>query len=100
MRHLIFVAVAAAAALSACAEPSPPAPTTPQGIVSYKLRDHTGATEDHSASRTERQTIYYTKDQLHPDGLSDPVLDRAAAIVFSVTPFGIGADPQTIPKNY
>ena len=95
-RHIVLVAVVAAA-VTACAEP--PAPTAQPETVSYKLRDHTGTTADHVAPRTEPQMIYYTKDQVHPDGLSDPVSDRAAAVLFGVLPLGAGADPNTFPTR-
>ncbi|GEM_PF-6491913 len=95
-RHIVLAAVAAAA-LTGCAEP--PAPAAQPESVSYKLRDHTGATADHLAPRTEPQMIYYTKDQVHPAGLSDPVIDRAAAVLFGVTPLGGGADPNTFPTR-
>lgn len=95
MRHSIFLA-AVAAALTACAEPPAPAAAKPD-TVSYRLRDHTGATTDRLAPRTEPQAIYYTRDQVHPAGLSDPVTDRAAAVVFGAMPLGAAADPNTFP---
>lgn len=100
-RHTILAAITIAAgtgALAACAEPPAPPPAK-SDTVSYKLRDHTGTTADHTAPRTEPQVIYYTKDQVHPAGVSDPVADRAAAVVFGITPLGLGADPNTFPAG-
>jgi hypothetical protein len=96
VRRLILAA-ALCPLLAACAEAPVPAPA-PTG-VSYKLRDHQGTVADHATARTQPRPVIYTRTQVHPEGLSDPVTDRIAAEVLSLTPFGLSTTPETFPPT-
>lgn len=96
MRRLIS-ATLLAATVTACAES--PAPAGGPNAVSYQLRDHTGTVVTHTAPRTEPQPIIYTTHHVHPDGLSSPVGDRAAAVVLGAITLGVAADPESSPPK-
>lgn len=90
-----FVAVAILAALAACTETSAPhAPQVSFDQVNWLLRDANGTTVLLSGPRTEPQPVIYTTHHVHPDGVSDPVSDRAAAVIFGIGTLGVAADPD------
>lgn len=93
MRRVVSVVILAA--LAACAEST--APQVQFDQVTWLLRDASGTTQLLSGPRTEPQPVIYTTHHVHPEGVSDPVSDRAAALVLGIGTLGVAADPHSGP---